>query len=77
MNVEINGISHLVLTVNRLKVCGPFYESLLTLLGMKEAYKGENMHYYVGGRTGVAIQQCAGEFKDEKFEQARIGLHHV
>jgi catechol 2,3-dioxygenase-like lactoylglutathione lyase family enzyme len=75
--VEINGIAHLVLTVSRFEVCVPFYESLLTFLGLKEAFKGESMLYYVGGRTGVAIQPCDAEYTDEQFIQTRIGLHHV
>lgn len=75
--IEINGISHIQLTVSNFEKCVPFYEALLGYVGMKEAFKGDNMLYYVGGRTGIAIQRCDDKFKDENFVQTRIGLHHL
>ncbi len=74
--MEINGISHIILTVANFDKCVPFYEALLEFVGMQEAFKGDNMLYYVGGRTGIAIQRCDDLYKNEKFVQSRIGLHH-
>lgn len=44
---------------------------------MKEVFCGEEMTYHVGGKTAVALTQCDPQFKDEVFEQRRIGLHHI
>jgi catechol 2,3-dioxygenase-like lactoylglutathione lyase family enzyme len=33
--------------------------------------------YGVGSRTGILITPCAEQFRGERFEQRRIGLHHL
>ncbi len=76
-SMEINGIAHIMLTVNRFEQCVPFYESLLGFLGLREVFKGDNFLYYVGGRTGIGIQRCEEQHKNEPFIQTRVGLHHV
>ena len=35
--MEINGIAHVILTVNNFETAVPFYEKLLAFLGMKRA----------------------------------------
>lgn len=76
-SMEINGIAHIVLTVSRFEQCVPFYESLLSFMGLKKVFEGDQFLYYVGARTAIAIQRCGEQHKNEKFNQARIGLHHV
>lgn len=75
--MELSGIAHIQLTVNRYDVCVPFYEALCKFMGMKLAFKGNEMMYYVGGKTAIAITPSHDKFKAEKFEQQRIGLHHL
>jgi catechol 2,3-dioxygenase-like lactoylglutathione lyase family enzyme len=75
--MEINGIAHIQLTVNDFEACRPFYEKLLTFLGLTPVMDFDGFYYCVGGRTAVAISRAAEEHRGEKFVQARIGLHHV
>lgn len=75
--MKINGIAHVALTVSRFEECIPFYESLMEFLGLTKVFKGDDFLYYVGGRTAIAIQRGDEQYKDEKFIQTRVGLHHV
>jgi len=31
----------------------------------------------VGGRSALGIQRCAEEFEGQRFQQNRVGLHHL
>jgi catechol 2,3-dioxygenase-like lactoylglutathione lyase family enzyme len=74
--MEINGVAHVILTVSNFEACYPFYEKLLTYLGMKPVMQGEQMLYCVGGRTAVGIMRCDDAYRAERFAQRRVGLHH-
>ena len=75
--MDINGIAHVMLTVSRFDACRPFYEKLLEFLGLKQVFAGDGFLYYVGGRTAVGVQAAAEEYSGERFQQRRVGLHHV
>jgi catechol 2,3-dioxygenase-like lactoylglutathione lyase family enzyme len=75
--MEINGMAHVVLTVSNFETAVPFYEKLLTFLGLKRVFKGEEFLYYVGGRTALGISQCDDGYRHEQFVQHRVGLHHL
>ena len=75
--MEINGIAHIALAVNHFEICAPFYEKLLNFLGLKTVHKNGKYLYCVGGRTAVGVGGSEEKFKNEKFEQGRIGLHHL
>jgi len=75
--MEINGIAHVMLTVSNFEACLPFYEQLLTFLGLKPVIKADGMLYCVGGRTAVGITRAEERYRDERFVQFRVGLHHV
>ncbi|MEQ1882332.1 MAG: VOC family protein, partial [Burkholderiales bacterium] len=75
--MNINGIAHIVLTVSDFERAVLFYEKLLSFLGLKQVFKGETFMYYVGGRTAIGISKCDDRFKDERFAQRRVGLHHA
>jgi catechol 2,3-dioxygenase-like lactoylglutathione lyase family enzyme len=75
--MEINGIAHMFLTVSNFDACQPFYEKLLTFLGMKPVINTDGMLYCVGGRTAVGIMKAEDRYRDERFVQFRVGLHHV
>jgi len=75
--MEINGIAHMFLTVSNFDACLPFYEKLLTFLGMKPVINTDGMLYCVGGRTAVGIVQAQDAHRAERFVQFRVGLHHM
>ena len=75
--MEINGIAHVMLTVSNFEACLPFYERLLTFLGLTPVIKADAMLYCVGGRTAVGIVKAEEQQRHERFVQLRAGLHHV
>jgi len=75
--MEINGIAHIMLTVSNFDACLPFYEKLLTFLGLKPVINADGMLYCVGGRTAVGIVKAEDSYRGERFVQLRVGLHHV
>ena len=75
--VEINGIAHVILSVSNWDACRSFYEQLLPFFGMTRTFDGEDMMYFVGGRTALGISKCDPAYEHERFVQTRPGLHHV
>ena len=75
--MEINGIAHTMLTVSDFERCQPFYERLLGFMGLVPVINGDGMLYCVGGRTAFGIRRAEERFRKERFEQYRVGLHHV
>jgi catechol 2,3-dioxygenase-like lactoylglutathione lyase family enzyme len=75
--IEVNGLAHVILTVNQWEKARAFYAGLLPFLGLKKVFDGNNFLYHVGGRTAIGIQRCAESEKDARFNQNRIGLHHL
>jgi len=75
--MEMNGIAHIQLTVNDFAAARNFYGKLFAWLEMTVLFDTPQMFYGVGSRTGVAIGPCDPRFRDERFEQRRIGLHHL
>lgn len=75
--IEVNGLAHVILTVNQWDKAHAFYAGLLPFLGMQKVFDGNNFLYHVGGRTAIGIQRCAEELQGERFNQNRIGLHHL
>lgn len=75
--MQLSGIAHVQLTVNDYETCAPFYEKLLGFFEMKPVVKGESMLYCIGSRTAVMVRPSDPRFRGERFEQTRIGLHHL
>ena len=75
--IEVNGLAHVILTVSQWDKARAFYAGLLPFLGMHKVYDGNNFLYHVGGRTAIGIQRCAEGLENERFNQNRIGLHHL
>jgi catechol 2,3-dioxygenase-like lactoylglutathione lyase family enzyme len=75
--MEIAGVAHVQLTVNDLQRAMPFYEKVLGHLGMRPAMKFPGGLYMVGGKTAVMITQSSNENRETRFDQRRIGLHHL
>src|SRR5882724_10688390 len=76
-SMEVNGIAHIMLTVSNFDACLPFYEKLLSFLGLRPVIKADGMLYCVGGRTAFGIMQAEEHHRAERFVQFRVGLHHV
>jgi catechol 2,3-dioxygenase-like lactoylglutathione lyase family enzyme len=75
--IEINGMAHVVLSVSEWDRCRAFYGALLPFLGMRHVFSGEDTVYHVGGRTALMITRCGEGHGGERFDQRRVGLHHL
>lgn len=75
--MEINGIAHTFVTVGDFDRARAFYGELLPFLGMKVVMDVPGTYYCVGGRTGFAIREAPDDRRGERFDQGRVGLHHV
>ena len=75
--MEINGMAHVILTASNFERSREFYRKLLPFLGMKPVIETDSFYYCVGGRTAVGIGAPASEFAGARFEQRRVGLHHL
>jgi catechol 2,3-dioxygenase-like lactoylglutathione lyase family enzyme len=74
--MEMNGVAHIQLTVNEFAACRDFYSRLFAWLEMRVIFDSDQVFYGVGSRTGIAICPADTQFRTERFEQRRIGLHH-
>lgn len=75
--MEINGIAHVQLTVSDFEAATRFYTALCGLFEMQLVFDDDEVKYWVGGRTAVAITRCDPAHRGERFVQRRIGLHHM
>jgi catechol 2,3-dioxygenase-like lactoylglutathione lyase family enzyme len=75
--MEINGIAHIFITAANFERSRDFYRKLLPFLGLREVGDGPESYYCVGGRTGFGVNAAPPEHRGEKFDQTRVGLHHV
>ena len=75
--IAINGMAHVMLTVSQFDKARAFYKSLLPAFGMKLVEDGVDFCYHVGARTAIGVRRCDPEFEGERFEQYRVGLHHL
>ena len=75
--MNINGIAHIALNVSDLEKSKLFYDKILTNVGLTLIHSSNKSFYYVGGKTGILIQQAnADKIKKLKFSQDNLGLHH-
>ena len=75
--IDLNGMAHVVLTVSQYDKAKAFYSRLMPAMGMENVFDGDDLCYFVGARTAVGILPCATEYAEERFLQARVGLHHI
>ena len=60
--IEINGVAHVILRVNRIAECIAFYDRLMPFLGLRAVQpRSEDFVYYVGGRTALGIRRADPE----------------
>jgi len=75
--IDVNGMAHVILTVSHYDEAKAFYSRLMPALGLECVFDGSNMCYFVGGRTALGIQPCTPEHAGKRFDQGRVGLHHI
>ena len=75
--MEINGVAHTFITAGDFEASRAFYRQLLPFLGMREVLDVTGTYYCVGGRTGFGVRQPAKAHAGERFDQSRVGLHHI
>ena len=77
MTIEINGMAHVILTVSQFDAARTFYRRLLPEFGMTIVSDSDKFLYCVGARTAIGIEPCDPAFAAERFQQQRVGLHHL
>lgn len=77
MAIGINGMAHVILTVSRFEAARDFYRRLLPEFGMQPVFDGDKFFYCVGARTAIGIEACDPALAAERFDQRRVGLHHL
>jgi catechol 2,3-dioxygenase-like lactoylglutathione lyase family enzyme len=76
--IEINGVAHVVLRVNRISECIAFYDRLMPVLGLRAIPpRSDEFVYYVGGRTAVAIRKGDPEHAGLAHVETGPGLDHL
>jgi catechol 2,3-dioxygenase-like lactoylglutathione lyase family enzyme len=76
-SMEINGMAHVVVTVSDFAAARAFYGELLPFLGLQPVLDVDEFFYCVGGRTAFGIAPAESAYAGERFQQRRVGLHHV
>jgi catechol 2,3-dioxygenase-like lactoylglutathione lyase family enzyme len=75
--MKLNGIAHIQLTVADLQRSRAFWAPMLELFEMKTLIDTDDYFYGIGSRTGVAISPVDPMHREDRFDQKRVGLHHV
>ena len=75
--MDINGVAHIFITAGDFEASRAFYRQLLPFLGLKPVMDSQGTYYCVGGRTGFGVRAPRAGIVGERFDQSRVGLHHV
>ena len=75
--MEINGVAHIFITAGDFERARAFYRQLLPFLGLKPVMDAARTYYCVGGRTGFGVRAAPQDGVGDRFDQSRVGLHHV
>src|SRR5688572_975110 len=76
--IEINGVAHVILRVNRIAECIAFYDRLMPFLGLRAIPpRSDEFVYYVGGRTAVGIRRADPQHAEPAHVEAAPGLDHL
>jgi catechol 2,3-dioxygenase-like lactoylglutathione lyase family enzyme len=76
--IEINGVAHVILRVNRIAECIAFYDRLMPFLGLEAVEpRSEEFVYYVGGRTALGIRLADPEHAAAPHRETGPGLDHL
>ena len=75
--MDINGVAHIFITAGDFERSRAFYRQLLPWLGLKPVMDAGGTYYCVGGRTGFGVRAPPAGAPAGRFDQSRVGLHHV
>ncbi|HKK52740.1 MAG TPA: VOC family protein [Myxococcota bacterium] len=75
--MQLNGIAHVQLTVVSVERSKAFYGPLLELFEMQVLIDTDTYYYCIGSRTGIAISEVEPRHAEDRFDQRRVGLHHL
>ena len=75
--IEINGIAHVILRVNRMAECTAFYDQLMPFLGAQPVLHADEFVYYVGGRTALGIRPAEPEQAHVEHVETAPGIDHL
>ena len=76
--IQINGVAHVILRVNRVAECIAFYDRLMPFLGLNAIPpRSDDFVYYVGGRTALAIRRAEPKHAGVPHIEAAAGLDHL
>ena len=75
--MEINGVAHIHLRVNRFDKCAAFYDELMPRLGLQAVHRTPDFIYYVGGRTALGIKRPEPEHANHGHEEGAPGIDHL
>lgn len=76
--LDINGVAHLILRVNRVAQCIAFYDQLMPFLGLHAVQpRSDEFVYYVGGRTALGIRRAEPEHAETPYAETAPGLDHL
>jgi catechol 2,3-dioxygenase-like lactoylglutathione lyase family enzyme len=75
--IDINGVAHVILRVNRMAACALFYDQLMPFLGLQTVLHSDQFVYYVGGRTALGIRPSAPEYAGVEHVETAPGIDHL
>jgi catechol 2,3-dioxygenase-like lactoylglutathione lyase family enzyme len=75
--VQLNGVAHIQLSVSDLRLARAFWQPFFALFEMKILIDSEVFYYAIGSRTGIALSPIDPTHRGDRFDQRRIGLHHL
>jgi catechol 2,3-dioxygenase-like lactoylglutathione lyase family enzyme len=76
--LDINGVAHVVLRVNRISECIAFYDQLMPFLGLEPVQpRSPEFVYYVGGRTALALRPADPEHAAVAHVETAPGIDHL
>jgi catechol 2,3-dioxygenase-like lactoylglutathione lyase family enzyme len=76
--IEVNGVAHIILRVNRIAECIAFYDRLMPFLGLDPVEpRSDEFVYFVGGRTALGIRRADAEHADVEHVETAPGLDHL
>lgn len=75
--MQLNGVAHIQLSVSDLPRARAFWQPFFALFEMKILIDSEVFYYAIGSRTGIALSPIDPKHRGDRFDQRRIGLHHL
>jgi catechol 2,3-dioxygenase-like lactoylglutathione lyase family enzyme len=74
--LEINGVAHIQVRVDRFEECIAFYDQVMPYLGLQVVHRSDQFVYYVGGRTGYNVSRSDPALAG-RGHRGSSGLDHI